>query len=283
MADVEALPAAPVFPEGAATPVPTLPPIPCERCGIFLTPEATAHLFGKTYCTACAARSDVNYLKAYRDAHWGKRDSWAWLYGVVALFEMLTALSVFVLPTESKWGQSAGGASGAAVLVLASVIHALFWLGVKAARPVLLGLAIVVFIDNAIQGGQPNILEIIFAAAVLFSTRNKLFFRIEPTEKQLLKAWRAVHDNRIALWSRGLALIALMSMLSWVGLAHLAAVTLVLSMGSVMTGVVGLKRVNPAATPPVGQRGAALFGIIGGGFSFIATVLFIAYRNVSSY
>jgi len=69
----------------------------CERCGNFVCKADARALDGKTFCAECAARSDVDYLESFRQELWGKRDGFAFLYGVLGT--ILNALMVVFVGT----------------------------------------------------------------------------------------------------------------------------------------------------------------------------------------
>src|SRR3989442_14242594 len=77
---------------------------------------------------------EADYLEAFRLKYWGKRDGWAWLFGIVAVLNLVIA------------GIALVGAAGAAEQQQASILHAVllllaagvggsFWLGPRFPRP----------------------------------------------------------------------------------------------------------------------------------------------------
>ena len=257
----------------AAAAVATAPPKelpPCARCGSFVTPTTYKEFMGKVYCLACADRPDVNYLKAWKDARWGKRDGWAWFYGVVALLAALGAAA----------SAMSGRIIDAGVGLLGALAYGLFWSGWPPARLAIIAAAVVSVASSLVGGfGGGGIVGLIFAISAVQSARNKLFFELEVSEAELQKAWQAENDNRVALWSRGVSLVALLSMVAWLGIWQLLFLTIGLGVLAAVLGAIGFSRVDAAKTPPIGQKGAALFGVIAGGISVACAVAFYFLRT----
>jgi hypothetical protein len=222
-------------------------------------------VLGKAYCAACGARPDVNYPRAYRDAHWGKRDSWAWFMGVTGLLGLMAGAQMV-----------AKGAGLGVVFMLSAVCSLMFWSGARAGRAALVvGTLISVLITFA-QTRVPNVIAIGFVVAALRSPRTKLFFEIEVSEAELAEAWLATHDNQVAAYSRALGFIALATMLTWIGPREFAYVTAAIGALAVFTGIIGLRNVNPSAHPPVGRKGAATLGVVTGAIAMLAGGLYLA-------
>lgn len=104
----------------------TVPGEVCARCGTFVPAESAHLVLSKSYCADCAARPDVNYLKAFRDKYWGKRDGWAWSLGVygVAVFGLGCAQIVVLVS-----GRPAMNNSGLvlAMTFLGAIASFTFW------------------------------------------------------------------------------------------------------------------------------------------------------------
>lgn len=160
-------------------------------------------------------------------------------------------------------------------MLAAAVVYPLFWGGYKPARMLLIGVSVVGVAMSIAAGGAPGIVGVIFVSSAIRSPRNKLFFEIELTEDELMAGWRAANDNHIALRGRGLAIVGLLSCLAWIGIASIAFGTLAVGVFAAVLGGIGLARVDPNASPPVAQRGAALFGIVGGVISVVGAAGFL--------
>jgi hypothetical protein len=106
-------------------------------------------------------------------------------------------------------------------------------------------------------------LAVLFMQAVIlyFDTRNRLAFRVEVPREALEKLWLARGSNPHALWAMRLG---------YVGLVFPPA-----AVAAVVLGLLGLKRVNLAADPPVGGRGQALRGVCLGGLVLLGLVLWL--------
>ena len=89
---------------------------PCTRCGTFVTVATHQLVLKKMYCVPCAARPDVNYPKIFRDAHWGKRDRWAWAFGMFSVLSLIGGVSAVI----------AGSAFIAVPALVAAVVYAQF-------------------------------------------------------------------------------------------------------------------------------------------------------------
>jgi hypothetical protein len=100
-------------------------------------------------------------------------------------------------------------------------------------------------------------------AAILQDTRNRLFFKVDVPREKLKKAWDLYCNNTIA---RVGFLLGIFSML----LCPLAVFGLPCS-------IVGLRRVNPQAHPPIGRKGQAIAGIVFNsvGLAILAVVSFL--------
>ncbi len=223
---------------------------PCPRCGVFLTPLETEAVLGVNYCSACAARPEVNYPRAYREARWGQRDGWAWFFGVTGVLSVLGG--AFALLASPVFG---------GVLVLNGACSLLYWSGAPVGRPALVvGTALGVVTSLALES-VPNLLGIAFVVLALRSARGRLFYKLEVSEADLAEAWRLEHDNQAARWAVATGALLVAAMLSWVSSRIAVWVTLAVAPLPVVLGAVGLARVNPGATPPVGRRGQALAGL----------------------
>ncbi|MGC4119019.1 MAG: hypothetical protein QM765_31520 [Myxococcales bacterium] len=216
----------------------------CTRCGGFYCDADVARIDDKPYCPTCAALPEVDYLEAFRLKCWGKRDGWAWVFGLSAITNL--ALAISQLPRSLPLAVSA---------LAWVVICSAFWLGLAWARQAMLLMA-----SLGLLGSLLGMTGDTFSAAVLstitllalisiyFDTRNQLFFRLAVPREKLHKTWDLFANNSVA---RAGYLLGLFSLIVW----PIAAIGLPCS-------IVGLFRVNPKAHPPVGRRRQAIAGIV---------------------
>lgn len=223
----------------------------CSRCGVFRTATTSALVLNTAYCTTCAQRPDVNYPRAYRDAHWGKRDGWAWFFGVLSPFVILAGVMALMNDT----------AASGMLVTFTGISWAMFWTGARSGRFALVASTSLGAVYNVVIGIMPNVFLIAMTAIAMTSTRTKLFFELDVAEAELAKAWLNLHGNRFAQWARGLGVVSLLSMLAWIGTIWAAGVTLFFGLGAVLLGVVGLRTVNEKATPPIGGKRSAVIGL----------------------
>ena len=228
----------------------------CSRCGAFICDEDKRQLGANSFCPTCAARPDVDYLEAFRLSVWGKRDGWAWLVGFGALLNGLGAVSALAS------GSPLYAVSG----LIAAVVGACYFLGLKWARVALLLVPLVVGAVNlvslpaapaltALEAGRRSglvlgslFIPMLVLAAMYFDTRNRLFFKIQVPREKLQKAWDIRHNNPVARSGFMVSVLALI--MPGLGLLSLPMC------------IVGLKRVNPDGHPPIGRRGQAIGGIV---------------------
>lgn len=215
----------------------------CTRCGAFICNLDSRLLEGQLYCTACASRPDVDWLEAFRLKHWGKRDGWAWMFGVGALINFAAGIALMLQP-ESR--------PAALFLFAAAAGGALWWAKVKAARYVMLGLIIVeaIYFSVVINPGVAvgNIVPLLIMASVVIATRTKLFFEIDVSRDELKKMWDLYANNQVARYALSMGILGL---IVW-PFAPLA----------LLCGVIGLSRVDPTTRPPIGRKGSAIAGIV---------------------
>jgi hypothetical protein len=241
------------------------PAEPCPRCGVFLTPATVERVLGVDYCSACAARPEVNYPRAYREARWGKRDGWAWFFGVTGVLSVLGG--AFALLSSPAFG---------GLLVLNGVGGVLFWTGHPVGRPALIAGTALGAAGTMLLGSVPNVLGIAFVVLALFSARNRLFYKLEVSEAALAEAWRQEHDNQAARWAVATGALLLVATLTWLSSRLSVWVTFGLSGLPIALGAIGLAKVNPTATPPIGRRGQAIAGLVLGGLVAVASALVLA-------
>jgi hypothetical protein len=224
----------------------------CFRCGVFLTGESLVLLGTNTFCAECARRPDVDYIEAFRLKHWGKRDGWAWLLGAGGVINAVAALgSLFFAFTEGSTQLREVLASSAVLLVFAAASIAFFF-KVRAARWALAALWLAAAGFSLASVGLMAIpgalITALLIVTLLTNWRTRLFFELPVSRGKLEAMWRLYHDNVLA---RNAATVAFSGLM----VPPLAPVGLLM-------GVVGLRRVDPKAWPPVGRRGYALAGIV---------------------
>lgn len=203
------------------------------------------------FCADCAARPEVDFLDAYKRAHWGKRDSWAWLFGLTGLVSAAT--SAFLLTTiDLSEPLFTGALPWVVFTTLYAVVGVAFWFRVRHARAalvvlvVLLGIVLVASLGAMALGTM--MIPLAIAASALTTTRTKLFFQMDVTAAALEKEWRRRYDNPMARQAMSYGLASLFFPL----FGPIAFIT----------GLIGLSRVNPTATPSIGGRKAALAGAL---------------------
>ncbi|NMO21726.1 DUF4190 domain-containing protein [Pyxidicoccus fallax] len=227
----------------------------CARCGTFYCSEDRELVHGKIYCGTCAVLPEVDYLEAFRLKYWGKRDAWAWLVGLGAVANILLGgITVAVGAAESLlFGL---------FLLAAGVVGACFWLGMPWAR---LGFLFVpvgsIIVGAATEGAVAiarGVLPLAIAICIYNDTRNKLFFKEPVPAETLQKAWDLYMNNTMA--RAGFYLGILGVLVPGVGVI------------AIICSVIGLRRVNPNAHPPIGRKGQAITGIILGCISLVGWV-----------
>ncbi len=228
----------------------------CSRCGSFVCALDRAELDGKVYCGDCVVHPEVDYLEAFRREHWGRRDSWAWLLGVGAIFQVLLGVMTVVRSELGGLLPLVGGAVGIC-----------FWLRLGGARQALVGMGVLTFLLAGLSGGlggmAAGLIPMLVSIAIYRDPRNQLFFELEVPRDRLLKAWKIHADNRVAHTGYSLSLAGL---LFW----PVAPLAFALS-------IVGLRRVDPKAHPPVGRRRDAILGIVLGVVGSLFGLVALAY------
>ena len=220
---------------------------------------------GQVLCPACAARPDASYLEEFRAGHWGKRDGFAWLWGLTVPLNL--ALLAGALVTGAPLAATVNLALGAG--------GTFYFLGRPWARGLIFLLPAVTMggtlawmvagatgwpgaprvIGFAIASGAVALVPAVVAFNVYFDGRNQLFFQVPLPAPKLQKAWDR-HANNGAARS-GL-------LLSLAGL-----VVPGMSVAGLACSIYGLTRVNPTAHPPIGRKGQAVAGIILGALGVV--------------
>ena len=235
----------------------------CARCGAFVCEADRAPLDGTTYCQSCVVLPEVDYLNALRLERWGKRDGGAWLVGMVGALYLLAAVLIL---TDTLAGRKWPGLPAIGYLVVCGALCLCFLMRLRWSRIALLAGALlqasVAIFATLIARNIPlsfilvPLVPAVVVALLLRDTQNKLFFRMEVPRRDLQKLWRVLRDNRLAR----IGLLA--------GVAGLAMPPL--GLAALLFGIVGLRRVDPRARPPVGRRSHAIAAIALGAFELSA-------------
>jgi hypothetical protein len=217
----------------------------CARCGGFYCREDHEIVEGKVYCSACAGRPDVDYLEGFRLKYWGRRDTWTWMVGLGALVNL--GLGLFLLSNGNPDVLLIGLFS-----LASAAVGACFWWGLPWARQAFLFVPVVSLLIGVATGGASAVVRGMVPIGITYSiynsTRNKLFFKQEVSREALKTAWDLYMNNTMA---RAGFLLGFMGLLvPGVGLIAL------------LCSVLGLRRVNPDAHPPIGRKGMAIAGIV---------------------
>lgn len=252
-----------------STALPETPPCPrhpshvavgtCARCGgFFCEAEAIAH-GPHTYCEACGHLPEVSHLERMRQELWGKREGWAWLMLASAPLHLTFTVGVGL---EGLWHWAVLGAADTAVGVA-------WFLGVRLARPALLALPPMWLVAFLLKERDLWVLGTLVPAMGLAlwlyaSTRVRLFFRLEVERERLERLWDARENNPLARH-------ALVCGVAGLVLPVAAPVAMVL-------GLLGLHRVNPEATPPIGKGNQALAGVVLGGVGLMFWTVVLLWR-----
>lgn len=234
----------------------------CSRCGTFFCELDWKRVDGRDYCAPCAARPDVDYLEAFRLKYWGRRDAWAWFIGLGSLFHLATALSGLV----SGIGQEK---LYFVPLLVVGAVGVCFWFGMPFARRALWFIPLVFMVGVALFGNVLaallGVVPLLFAAAIYQDTRNRLFFKQPVSRNALQKAWHLYANNTVARTGFQLSLFGLLFP--------------VFAPFGLVCSLVGLRRVDLEARPPVGRKGQAIAGIVLGAVSLLGwgSVLLTSY------
>ncbi|MFO0595511.1 MAG: DUF4190 domain-containing protein [Myxococcaceae bacterium] len=236
----------------------------CERCGTFLCALDVRLLDAHVYCEKCVVLPEVDYLEAYRLQFWGKRrDGFSWFFLLGGATNLLAALGV---GSSSLAGHLRGDdlVLAGGLLVLA-VVQLAWFFKQRWARPAL-GLVVALFgVAMLLAVGPFAIVSAAMPGLVVFgairNVRSRLFFEIPVPRDELKKDWSTYVDNRLARSSVAMGAIGLV----FVPFAVLALIL----------GVVGLRRVDPNAMPPVGNKGWAITGIVLGALGLVTGSLII--------
>jgi len=213
----------------------------CARCGGFFCAACRQLVLYKVYCASCAQRPDINYLELFRRKLWGKRDSSAWTMGTWGV--MLAVFTMAMLVRRQYMSALALGACAGLCVA--------FFLRMPWARVALISTSLSLCVVSVLLKERPAVgplaLTFIFSLIAYRNTRSQLFFRLEVPIPRLQRLWHLRENNPIARNALSFAAGGLI-----IPLFAPVAITL---------GVIGLRRVNPQAMPPVGRRADAIAAI----------------------
>jgi hypothetical protein len=214
----------------------------CVRCGAFICEEDQRIVDARMYCLTCAARDDVDYLEAFRKKHWGKRDSWTWMVGFGTVLSLVAVVGNLI---DHDW-------LSAAIAFVFAAVGILYFLGIRAARWLMLVAPLITAAILLIAIGAAAVVGLVLPAAMatgmFFDTRNRLFFKLPVTRQALQRTWHLYANNQMARSG---------FMLSLAGLVIPG-----LCVFGLACSAIGLRRVNPQASPPIGRKGQAIAGVV---------------------
>ncbi|NTX38187.1 MULTISPECIES: DUF4190 domain-containing protein [unclassified Myxococcus] len=214
----------------------------CQRCGGFVCEECSTWVMGVLYCAACSLRPEVNYLETFRLKLWGRRDTNAWLVGVGTLAVLAGVLTALL---QGVWPM-------ALVLLGAAVVGGAFYLGQHWARTALVFTPVVAGVAGAAMFGPAllvgGFLLFVTALQIFLDTRNRLFFRVDVSEKELRRLWDLRVNNPMARHA--------------LSLGFTTFIFPVLGPVAVVFGLIALRKVDSRARPPIGKGWQAVAGIL---------------------
>ncbi|WP_342377640.1 hypothetical protein NVS55_00020 [Myxococcus stipitatus] len=213
----------------------------CRRCGAFVCGVCSTWVMSVLYCADCAARPEVNYLDVFRQGLWGKRDATAWWVGIFSLG--------FV--AGGAWLASVGEWLLAMLLWASAGVGGCFFLGQRWART---GLAVAPVVVGIVAFWKMGPVALVCALLLFISTlkifldaRNRLFFRVEVSEQDLLRLWDLHVNNPLARTALSLGVASF--------------IIPVFAPFAVLVGALALRKVDPHARPPIGRKEHAMAGI----------------------
>lgn len=214
----------------------------CTRCGGFFCATCRQVLLDKVYCATCAQRPDINYLELFRLRLWGRRDASAWTMGT---WGGVLAVIAVAMGVQRQY------VSALALAACAGLCGAFFlrrpWARVALIiAPLILGAGCVLL--KALPAVGPLVLTLLLALISFGNTRSQLFFQLAVPVPRLQRLWHLRENNPMARNALSFAAGGLIIPL-------FAPVAIIL-------GVLGLRRVNPQAVPPVGRRADAIGAIV---------------------
>ena len=238
----------------------------CTRCGDQLVDGPAKVILDRPFCAACLEVEGVDFLDEYRRQFWGKRDGYIWLLGGLGLVHA----SIFLLGVIGL-AASQGDLAGLMVLLafapvlLArcafSIATLALWKPIRFAwlffPPVATAWSLLVL--GSTVGLDPRqtpqiivgaVIGFVFVLAAWRSDRNKLAYKIDVPEEKLYKLYQTYVDNS---WARSGIALGVISLIPFFG---------VLGLIGLPVSIVGLRKVDEDAWPPVGLRKRAIWGIV---------------------
>jgi uncharacterized MnhB-related membrane protein len=240
----------------------------CSRCGSYHCADCANELAGKRLCSGCLAIPGIDYLAEARAKAWGKRDGWVWYLG--GLIGFLSLLSAVLALVNAKVAQALCAAAVAGLLIS-------YFLMLPFSRMALFAAIPLSIVQNVLgsPAQDPNqvaraagaatgsgLIFALFALAAYNSTRNRLAFKIEVSDRELAKYYDKYVSNPAALRALAYGILSL-------PLPLLVPV-------AVAFGVRALRRFKPDAWPPVRHRGSAIAGLVFAGLSLVLWSLVLA-------
>lgn len=209
---------------------------------------------GHVFCEECAARPDVDYLEGYRLKHWGKRDGWAWFFGLSGALNLVVAFPLFL---AARLDQAPELYFFVGLAVLWGATGLAYFFRVRAARFALFAL---VLLQGAIQATTVGpaaffgiVIPLLVVASAFGNVRSRLFFKLDLPRATLKKEWDRYHNNVMAQHARTLGTAGVLIP--------------IFAPFAILTGVIGWRRVDPNAHPPIGRKGSAIAGVVLGTLS----------------
>jgi hypothetical protein len=259
----------------------------CERCGTFVCAQDVVLLANKRFCTDCSKRPDVDYLEAFRLKYWGKRDGWAWAFGIGGLVNGLAAVSILV-GALSRLGDDGpkdlpGLLVGAFFVGLVGANGVAFWLGKPFARwgvalstlfftgSTAFGIAVggvgkAGFAEALLLFVAISIIPVAIVVNIFTNWRTQLFFKLEVPRPKLQAAWDLLHNNTLARQSVVAGIVGLIVP----GFCLIA----------LLIAVIAYRRVDPNAFPPIGKKGYAIAGLV---FGALGTLEWVAVAIATGF
>lgn len=215
----------------------------CDRCGNFVCRLDSTAQEGRRYCLPCTRKYDVDWLDAFRRELWGRRDGWAYFYGIFGTLgyagtAAFTATASFVRPPPY--------AELFALCLAGMAVNVAYFFRARWARIAVVALPLA---WPVLLGSSPlsPVIPMLIGLAAYQDARSRLFFKIDVPEEKIRKIYDIYRNNQLARLGFTLALIGIL--VPGFALAALPC------------SIVGLRRVDPNARPPVGRKGHAIAGI----------------------
>ena len=249
----------------------------CVRCGSFYCASCYKDLAGKRICSGCLAIPGIDYLADVRNKAWGKRDGWIWYLGV--LFSISYAAIAVQAIAQGNLGQAIAAVAVTAVMVCYFLMLPWSRQLIFAVVPFAAFTAVLQHPQNLAGDARPSAyylgtiigrtgILLLFLLLAYRSTRNKLAFKLEVSDAELAK----YYDTYVANPAARRACVY--------GAASIVVPLLIPF--ALAFGVRGLRRGDPNAWPPTGQRGAALWGLVFTGLSVViwsVVAVDLGFRN----